>query len=329
MKATIPIDAVIAWVDGSDPVHKAKRAAALQKLREKSDLPIAAGIANTRFHDNGELRYCIASIKKFAPWIRTIYIITDNQVPRFRNENFLQGLDIRIVDHKDIFRSYEWALPTFNSITIETAMWRVPELSERFIYFNDDFLITRAVVPEDFFQGDKVVLRGCWKRQRKYGTVTIYANIIINFLLRTIFGINRTMYLLAQMRGSQTAGCKNRYYRFPHVPHPIHTETLKCFFERHPDVFTNNIRYPFRDMHQFLSVSLANHLEISSNKAILQDQGGVKMISGEKDTAKKIRRTLRDIQAGAVTCLCLESLEAVESDLRNEIDQCLSRLLDL
>jgi len=138
LKATIPIDAVIAWVDGADPVHKAKRAAALQKLREKSDLPIAAGIANTRFHDNGELRYCIASIKKFAPWIRTIYIITDNQVPRFRNENFLQGLDIRIVDHKDIFRSYEWALPTFNSITIETAMWRVPELSESFIYFNDD-----------------------------------------------------------------------------------------------------------------------------------------------------------------------------------------------
>jgi len=137
------------------------------------------------------------------------------------------------------------------------------------------------------------------------------------------------MYLLAQMRGAQTAGCKNRYYRFPHVPHPIHTETLKCFFERHPDVFTKNIRYSFRDMHQFLSVSLANHLEISSKKAILQDQGGVKMISGEKDTAKKIRRTLRDIQTGAVTYLCLESLEASESDLRNEIDQCLSRLLDL
>lgn len=329
MKATIPIDAVIAWVDGSDPVHKAKRVAALQKLREKSDLPIAAGIANTRFHDNGELRYCIASIKKFAPWIRTIYIITDNQVPRFRNENFLQGLDIRIVDHKDIFRSYEWALPTFNSRTIETAMWRVPELSERFIYFNDDVLVTRAVAPEDFFQGDKVVLRGCWKRQRKYGTVTIYTNIVINFLLRTIFGINRTMYLLAQMRGAQAAGFKKVYHRFPHVPHPILTDTLRSFFEQHPDVFTKNIRYPFRDMKQFLSVSLANHLEIIKDNAVLKDESGVKAISGERHGAKRIRRTLRDVQAKNATFLCLESLEAIKPDLRDEIDQCLTHLLDL
>ncbi len=49
-----PIDAVIMWVDGSDPIHAEKLHRYLEKLGGKR--PTAAN--KTRFHDAGELDYC-------------------------------------------------------------------------------------------------------------------------------------------------------------------------------------------------------------------------------------------------------------------------------
>jgi hypothetical protein len=42
-------------------------------------------------------------------------------------------------------------LPTFNSCAIETCLHRIPGLSRRFIYFNDDVFLGRPVRKGDFF----------------------------------------------------------------------------------------------------------------------------------------------------------------------------------
>jgi hypothetical protein len=46
-------------------------------------------------------------------------------------------------DHRSIIHSRY--LPTFNSHAIEGHLYRVPDLSERFIYFNDDMFLGRDV----------------------------------------------------------------------------------------------------------------------------------------------------------------------------------------
>ena len=49
-----------------------------------------------------------------------------------------QATSEELRNHKEIFKGYENYLPTFNIRTIETAFHRIRNLSEHFIYFNDD-----------------------------------------------------------------------------------------------------------------------------------------------------------------------------------------------
>ena len=58
---------------------------------------------------------------------------------------------VSIVDHKDLFEEYSEYLPTFNSLSIETMLYRIPGLAEQFIYFNDDFFLANNTKLEDFF----------------------------------------------------------------------------------------------------------------------------------------------------------------------------------
>ena len=228
----LQIDAVITWVDGNDISHQRKRDRIYRQETGKVESEIPAGRDSSRFADNGELKFCLRSIRKYAPWIRNIYIITDEQVPDFLSDQLMEELGIRIVDHREIMESYEWALPTFNSRTLETALWRIKGLSDRFIYFNDDFVMTQPVEPEDFFSGEKVVLRGKWKKVRQYGKFRLKLNEWVNLAFKKILGINRTMNLLMQIKSAQLAGFYESYYKSPHVPHPVRKKTLAQFFNK-------------------------------------------------------------------------------------------------
>ena len=153
---------VIAWVDGADPEHRKKR---LSFLKKKSNV-VPAGAAETRFHSLNEVEYCVLSILKFAPFVRNIFIVTDNQDPKVNaavQKYFPTRQDhIRIVDHKEIFEGYEQFLPTFNSICISNMLWRIKGLSDHFVYFNDDVFLTREISPEVWFKKARPVLRVNW-----------------------------------------------------------------------------------------------------------------------------------------------------------------------
>jgi hypothetical protein len=99
-----------------------------------------------RYRDSGELRYSIRSLVKYAPWIRRIYLVTDNQIPNWLN---LENDRIKVVSHEEIFpnRSH---LPVFSSPAIEAHLHRIPGLSNKFIYFNDDVFLGAPTSPEDF-----------------------------------------------------------------------------------------------------------------------------------------------------------------------------------
>ncbi|OQV20564.1 N-acetylglucosamine-1-phosphotransferase subunits alpha/beta [Hypsibius exemplaris] len=111
----------------------------------------------SRFKDNEELRYSIRSLEKHAGWVRRIYIVTNGQVPHWLD---LDNSRVQIVTHEEIFLNKSH-LPTFSSSAIESHLHRIPGLSEKFLYFNDDVLLTQDVLPEDFFshsEGYKVHL---------------------------------------------------------------------------------------------------------------------------------------------------------------------------
>jgi hypothetical protein len=135
---TLPIDVVYTWVDGSDPAWQARRAPVA---------PSTGGVdaSASRYHDRDELRYSLRSLRANAPWVRRIFLVTDQQRP-----SWLVGDEVTVVDHRELFPDPE-VLPTFNSHAIETVLHRVPDLAEHFVYFNDDVFLGRPVAADVFF----------------------------------------------------------------------------------------------------------------------------------------------------------------------------------
>ncbi|WP_405974489.1 stealth family protein [Streptomyces sp. NBC_00988] len=136
-----PVDAVYTWVDGDDPSWQRRKAQA------KGEAYHAESASDARFISRDELRYSVRSLHLFAPWIRNVYIVTDDQVPPWLRED-LPGL--RIASHREIFRDPA-DLPTFNSHSIESQLHHIEGLAEHFLYFNDDMFMGRPVAPHAFF----------------------------------------------------------------------------------------------------------------------------------------------------------------------------------
>ncbi|NIU02035.1 MAG: hypothetical protein GWN01_14335, partial [Nitrosopumilaceae archaeon] len=86
------------------------------------------------------------------------------------------------------------------------------------------------------------------------------------------------------------------YFRIPHVPHPVITDSLKTFFAENPGLFEENIQYRFRNRDQFSAIFLANYLEISRQNAVLRDAEDALMLNGEIDFLPLINLKLKKIK---------------------------------
>jgi hypothetical protein len=244
------VDAVVAWVDGSDPKHRAKRARYLADRGGDSEPERVANKAR-RFSDNDEIRFCLRSIRNYAPWVRTIWLVTDDQVPAAIDRQKAERENIRIVDHREIFRGYEQLLPTFNSYAIETMLWRIEGLADRFLYFNDDMMLVGSVEPTDFFSHHgKVTLRGrwsSWNQEVERGN--------------TFFG--GTKLLGAEMLGYTS----EHFFSSGHLVYPLLRPVMMELFEEFKPAFLANAAYRFRDREQFWPVSAHDHLLLKSEGA--------------------------------------------------------------
>lgn len=182
-----PIDLVYMWVDGNDPVWQQKKAKYYPSDTVLSEQ--TAGVA--RWRDNEELRYSLRSVEKYASWINHIYIVTDGQCPAWLDTS---NPKITIVDHKDIMPAE--ALPTFNSQAIESCIYKIKGLSERFIMANDDTLFVKPVGVDNFFDKEgRVIVRLMHFERRKAARRGKYRMTIYRMqnLIREDFG--KKLYL--------------------------------------------------------------------------------------------------------------------------------------
>lgn len=239
-----PVDVVIPWVDGNDPAIISKHIKYSTSANETSRADLGGA---ERFTDTREIEFCVASILTFAPFVRNIFIITDNQNPELSemlSKYFPDRVDsVKIIDHKEIFKGYEEFLPTFNCNSIETMMWRIPELSEHFIYFNDDVFLTSPVKKADFFSPE--------------GTPIGYWRPISTFWLKLL------MVLKPKRNGSKTLGYKHFMLNsarlvnsdiipmLGHTPYSLTKSGLKKIYEENPQFVTLNISDRFRNHRQF------------------------------------------------------------------------------
>lgn len=286
------IDVVITWVDGCEELHLKKRKAYLDALQKT----VCESKLAERLNAFGELDFCLASIFRFIPWIGKVYIVTDAQVPKalesFQNTPYADRIEL--VDHQVIFQGYEQYLPTFNSLAIESMLWRIPGLSEQFIYFNDDCMLLKPLREADFFDGDKLVLRGGLKLQSPC----------------QFWRLKKTAsHRMCQENAARLLGYHRRFIYLHHTPFPLKKKILKDFFEMHQPLLHKNLKHRLRDLTQFWSVSLAYHLAWRERGVVWDKRSKAVNIHAARHTIKKMYSRLKKAEQNKnTTFICVQSL---------------------
>lgn len=146
-KGCAPIDAVYTWVNGTDPHF-------VETIRRYDP-----SYDPSRFDDKNELKYSLRSLEKHASWIRHVYIVTNGQIPSWLDLNYER---VTVVPHENLAPDPK-QLPTFSSAAIETFIHRIPKLSKRFLYLNDDIFLGAPLYPEDLYtEADGVRVYQAW-----------------------------------------------------------------------------------------------------------------------------------------------------------------------
>lgn len=136
------VDLVYTWVNAADTDFSAQRVK-YAGFENVDDLRYCTGPA--RFRDNDELRYSLRSVEKFLPFVRTIYVAHAGKKPAWLKS----GNGLCFINQSELVP--ESIFPNYQSDVIESFLYRIPGLSEKYIYLNDDFFFMKPHQYSDFF----------------------------------------------------------------------------------------------------------------------------------------------------------------------------------
>lgn len=231
------IDLVLPWVDGNDDAWKNEF---LKHANVNDFEPI-------RYESWDNLQFIFRGIEKNMPWVNRVFFITWGHVPAWLNTDYPK---LKIVKHEDyIPKKY---LPTFNSNTIEMNYWRIKELNENFILFNDDIFPMKYIPQEYYFIDGKpceeavethFILRPNKEMDLKVLYCFVNNMFIINkhFDKRTVINNNREKWF-SEVYGERLSQNINLEYWnnfesfvYPHEAMPMKKSVIKEIWEAEPD----------------------------------------------------------------------------------------------
>ena len=293
------IDLVYLWVDGSDRKWLKKKQGFLDKK------------INTvgRYQNNEELKYSLRSIEKHIPWVRKIFIVTDNQTPSFLDTNHSK---IQIIDHSEIIPN-EY-LPSFNSSVIEYFMYKIPGLSEFFLYSNDDMFINADLTPSFFFRNGLPIIR---IKKNPY--------IKLKIQFKRALNLNVNNYRLA-IENAYTIFKKKFNAFYPFTPHHNIDAYLKSNIKTLvEDVFPEELNKSF--LNRFRQQNDIQRILISYYSIF--KKRGVMIIANRKESCRiKVHKTnyQKYIDKYNPKLFCLNDSEHATDDDRKHVEPFLKKL---
>ncbi|OGV28786.1 MAG: hypothetical protein A3E88_05975 [Legionellales bacterium RIFCSPHIGHO2_12_FULL_35_11] len=310
------IDAVISWVDGNDPIYQEK----LNNYCAEHGINKKLAIEPTRIIQSNEIYYCLLSIKKFAPWIRNIYLITNQQIPaaisQIKDLEFTKK--IKIVDQNILLKENRILTPVFNSLSIEWIITQIKDLSDNFLYLNDDFFLIKSVSPEDFFKNNIMQLRGEWKTKAKSKFSYKFKRFICRLFNLKIPSPKTNQHRSWQEHSATIAGYKTKFYLLPHAPFPLNKTTFNTYIKENPEALIKNASYPFRDLLQISAIPLMSHLDLKKNKAKHNPHScQAIMVNGAVHTFRKIKYRLQKAKKkNKIKFVCMQSIDEAPVDIK-------------
>lgn len=131
------------------------------------------------------LRYLLRGVDSYLPFINQVFLIVQNasEVP-----DYVDTTKVKVVTHSEFIP--EEYLPTFNSNTIESFFGNIENLSEHFLYMNDDWLIINELSESHFYSEDEKAIAYFYLRHFEDGVPSGFDEILIKNN-ELIWGISR------------------------------------------------------------------------------------------------------------------------------------------
>lgn len=148
-----PIDMVVTFLEDKDPEWR-------KLYNEYKQKEIDAGIVEATNHQAfGEerirswdtMRYWFRGVEKNCPWVHKIFFIVQNehQIPKWLDTN---NPKLQVVFHEDYIPKE--LLPTFNTMVIQAFIPYIKNLSNNYIYSDDDNFFLNPIPETMFFKNN-------------------------------------------------------------------------------------------------------------------------------------------------------------------------------
>lgn len=209
-----------------------------------------------RYRDWDCFKYWFRCVERNCDWCNKIFLLvaSTSQIPEWLDVNHPK---LRIVYHEEFIPKV--LLPTFNASTIELFIPNIADLSDNYIYCNDDFYFINYLPSEAFFMDNRPVYNDA-------GThLVLYRDELLNgsdgTFYKTLNNNNMQMQLLI-------AGNKAKKYEIGHLPIPHkkdvenditdewYTHIISSQFSskfRHPNNLSNHVyTCLYRDLYPYI-----------------------------------------------------------------------------
>jgi hypothetical protein len=269
-----PIDVVYTWVDGSDPAWRER----MLRTRERvlGEPHHEEAVQTSRFVSRDELRYSLRSLAMFAPWVRHVYLVTDQQRPGWLRTDTDR---LTVVDHTEIFPDAA-ALPVFNSNAIISRLHHVPGLGEHYIYVNDDVFFGQPARPESYFTAMGLARVFPARNRRPFGPVRASEE--------PHFNLSRNIRALLERDFGRTLAQAVR-----HTPHPQLRSVHEEMEARYPQEYDHTVRSAFRHPDDIVGDQLFHYYAQLTRRAVPAGLSYEYINVGLADHADRLHRLLR------------------------------------
>lgn len=242
------IDIIIPWVDGNDVAWRSEK----EKYDKNHDS------SEVRFQSWDNLQYVFRGIEKFMPWAHKVFLVTWGHLPKWLNKSYDR---LVIVKHNDYIP--DKYLPTFNSNTIEMNYFRIKDLSENFILFNDDLFPIQPIPESYYFQNGipceeavetHFILKADKGMDLQMNYVCVNNMVLINrnFNKREVVRANYDKWFSPvyeeRLAQNENLSFWNNFESFvyPHEAMPMKKSVLKEIWEKEPEVLDQASQNKFR-----------------------------------------------------------------------------------
>jgi hypothetical protein len=266
-ESDVPVDVAFTYVGGDDPAHRERRRrfAALYADADIRRDTRADRSLEARFADVGEIAFSVESVVKHLPWVRTIFVVTDAQVPPV-SKRLVESGRVRVVDHQELMPA-EYR-PTFSSRVIESYLHRIPGLSEIFLYNNDDYMHFSPVPPSAFYE------------RAEDGRLRLKLRVKQTLVLRVLYALAGVFPIGESVGSLHAIGIYNAYamlrrcrYRLParsimvpsHSTHVIRRATAERLEVEFAEALDALRRQKFRSLRSFSYTTLLYTMEKAWN----------------------------------------------------------------